>query len=225
MALLTRTRRPSRCNKLLGSYVIKCSDIGLEPEKKRAPGNIPADSATPYTLRWADLEACRRVAGKFAPFVIGDAHIISKTGQAAYGELIIVACAAAELAQTPYYKTMSEIIPNRQQPDPNQYQQGDVWIERVGAIPDGAELVDGVTLAEGEGHYAHRFAADADVEIYVKGGVRIISAVFNAIIYFPAFNKITFEAEWAEPGTVGIMTAPALSLAFIGGMPTLGAAA
>jgi hypothetical protein len=40
--------------------------------------------------------------------VIGAAHIISKTGQAAYREFIIVARTAAEFAQMPYYKTMSE---------------------------------------------------------------------------------------------------------------------
>jgi hypothetical protein len=39
-----------------------------------------------------------RVARNFDPFVIGAAHIISKTGQAAYSEFIIVARAAAELA-------------------------------------------------------------------------------------------------------------------------------
>ena len=63
-------------------------------------------------------------------------------------------------------------MPNRQQPDPNQYQQGDVWIERISAIPDGAERVEGVTLAEGEGHHLHRFEDGADVKIYVKDGVR-----------------------------------------------------
>jgi hypothetical protein len=47
-----------------------------------------------------------RVAGNFDPFVIGAAHIISKTGQAAYGEFIIVARTAAELAQMPYYKLL-----------------------------------------------------------------------------------------------------------------------
>jgi hypothetical protein len=48
-------------------------------------------------------------------------------------------------------------MPNSQQPHPNQYQQGDVWIERVSAIPDGTERVNGLAPAEGEGHHIHRF--------------------------------------------------------------------
>jgi hypothetical protein len=88
-----------------------------------------------------------------------------------------------------------------------------------------AERVNGLTPAEGEGRHAHRFAAGADVEIHVKNGVQIISDVFSAIIYSLSFNKITFEDEWAEPVAVGIKTAPALSPAFIGRMPTPGAVA
>src|SRR5215470_7063436 len=49
------------------------------------------------------------VAENFDPFVVGDAHIVSKTGQAAYGEFIIVPRTAGELAQMPYYDAMSEI--------------------------------------------------------------------------------------------------------------------
>jgi hypothetical protein len=60
----------------------------------------------------------------------------------------------------------------RRQSDPNQYQQGDVWIERIPEIPAGAEQVNGVTLAEGEGLHLHRFAVAADVELYVKDGMR-----------------------------------------------------
>jgi hypothetical protein len=63
------------------------------------------------------------------------------------------------------------------------------------------------------------------VGIYVKNGVRIISAVFSAIIYSPLFNKITFEDEWAEPVAVGIETAPALSPAFICRPPAPGVVA
>jgi len=59
-----------------------------------------------------------------------------------------------------------------QQPIEGQYQQGDVILRRVRAIPDGAERVNGATLAEGEGHHIHRFAAASDVELYVKDGVR-----------------------------------------------------
>jgi acetylornithine/succinyldiaminopimelate/putrescine aminotransferase/predicted amino acid dehydrogenase len=49
------------------------------------------------------------VAENFDPFVIGDAHIVSKTGQTAYGEFIIVPRTAGELAQMPYYDAISEI--------------------------------------------------------------------------------------------------------------------
>jgi hypothetical protein len=56
----------------------------------------------------------------------------------------------------------------RRQSDPNQYQQGDVWIERIPEIPADAEQVESATLAEGEGHHLHRFAVAADVELYVK---------------------------------------------------------
>jgi predicted amino acid dehydrogenase len=49
------------------------------------------------------------VAENFDPFVIGDAHIVSKTGRAAYGEFIIVPRTAGELAQMPYYDAISEI--------------------------------------------------------------------------------------------------------------------
>jgi predicted amino acid dehydrogenase len=49
------------------------------------------------------------VAENFDPFVIGDAHIISKTGQTAYGEFIIVPRTAEELSQMPYHDAISEI--------------------------------------------------------------------------------------------------------------------
>src|SRR5262249_10104430 len=45
----------------------------------------------------------------FDPFVVGDAHVVSKTGQTAYGEFIIVPRTAGELAQMPYYDAISEI--------------------------------------------------------------------------------------------------------------------
>ena len=56
----------------------------------------------------------------------------------------------------------------RRQSDANQYQQGDVWIERIPEIPAGTEKVKGATLAEGEGHHLHRFAVAADVELYAR---------------------------------------------------------
>jgi hypothetical protein len=69
-----------------------------------------------------------------------------------------------------------------QQPIEGQYQQGDVILRRVRAIPDGAERVDGATLAEGEGHHIHRFAAASDVELYVKDGVRFARVKKEATI-------------------------------------------
>jgi hypothetical protein len=73
----------------------------VEPEK-----NAPQVISPPIQqlLILSDGQISRlvaRVAANFDPFVIGDAHIISKAGQAAYGEFIIVACTAAELAQMP----------------------------------------------------------------------------------------------------------------------------
>lgn len=57
-------------------------------------------------------------------------------------------------------------------PIEGQYQQGDVIFQRVEAIPEGAEIVKGATFAEGEGHHIHRAAVAANVELYVKDGVR-----------------------------------------------------
>lgn len=54
----------------------------------------------------------------------------------------------------------------------DQFQQGDVWIQRVPSIPADATHIQGVVLAEGEGHHLHRFAVASDVELYVKDGVR-----------------------------------------------------
>ncbi|HKQ73445.1 MAG TPA: aminotransferase class III-fold pyridoxal phosphate-dependent enzyme [Blastocatellia bacterium] len=49
------------------------------------------------------------VAENFDPFVAGDAQIVSKTGQTAYGEFIVVPRTAEELAQMPYYDAISEV--------------------------------------------------------------------------------------------------------------------
>jgi uncharacterized membrane protein len=53
----------------------------------------------------------------------------------------------------------------------------------------------------------------------------VICAVFGAIIYFLLFKKITFQGEWTELWAVGIKTALALLLAFIGWLLTLGSMA
>jgi predicted amino acid dehydrogenase len=89
-----------------------CIDISLETEKMR-PGNIPADSATPYTSDRQISRLAVRVAGNFDPFVIGDAHIVSKTGQATYREFIIAARTAAELAQVSYMVEIIILAPER----------------------------------------------------------------------------------------------------------------
>jgi hypothetical protein len=69
-----------------------------------------------------------------------------------------------------------------QQPIEGQYQQGDVILQRVDAIPEGSEPVNGATLAEGEGHHVHRFAAPADVELYVKDGVRFARVKKDTVV-------------------------------------------
>ena len=56
--------------------------------------------------------------------------------------------------------------------NPGQFQQGDVWLQRVESIPADAEPVNSVVLAEGEGHHLHRFVVAEDVEMFVKDGVR-----------------------------------------------------
>lgn len=63
-----------------------------------------------------------------------------------------------------------------------QFQQGDVILKRVDAIPDGAEVVRGATLAEGEGHHLHRFAVAENVELYVKNGVRFARVKSDSVI-------------------------------------------
>lgn len=65
-----------------------------------------------------------------------------------------------------------------------------------------------------------RALAPRSLLIYV-----VICAVFGVIIYFLLFNKITFEGEWTELWAVGIKTALALLLAFIGWLLTLGSMA
>jgi hypothetical protein len=92
-------------------------------------------------------------------------------------------------------------MPNRQRPNANQYQQGDVWIERVGAIPDGAERVNGATLAEGEGHHVHRFAVDADVELHVKDGVQYARVLHE--------TKVEHVTSDGRPGEHNPITLPA----------------
>jgi hypothetical protein len=70
-----------------------------------------------------------------------------------------------------------------QSPIKGQYQQGDVWLQRVDTIPADAERVEGAVLAEGEGHHLHRFApAMPDIQLYVKDGVRYARVGREAVI-------------------------------------------
>jgi hypothetical protein len=71
-------------------------------QKKNAPQVISPPIQQLFILSDGQISRLvAHVAGNFAPFGIGAAHIVSKTGQAAYGEFIIVARAAAESARTP----------------------------------------------------------------------------------------------------------------------------
>jgi len=53
----------------------------------------------------------------------------------------------------------------------------------------------------------------------------LICAVFGTIIYFLLFKKVTFKSEWTELWAVGIKTALALLMAFLGWLLTLGSIA
>jgi hypothetical protein len=86
-------------------------------------------------------------------------------------------------------------------PIEGQYQQGDVILRRVHAIPDDAERVNGATLAEGEGHHIHRFAVASDVELYVKGGMR-----FARVKNDTAIEHVTQDGR---PGEHNPITLPA----------------
>jgi hypothetical protein len=52
-----------------------------------------------------------------------------------------------------------------------------------------------------------------------------ICAVFGAAVYLLLFKTITFKSEWTELWIVGIKTALALLLVFIGWLLTLGSMA
>ena len=52
-----------------------------------------------------------------------------------------------------------------------------------------------------------------------------ICAVFGAIVYLLLFKTISFKSEWTELWAVGIKTALALLLTFIGWLLTLGSIA
>ena len=79
----------------------------LHPLTVRDYANIDPSLSILSDQQISRLAEC--VAENFDPFVIGDAHIVSKTGQTAYGEFIIVPRTAGELAQMPYYDAISEV--------------------------------------------------------------------------------------------------------------------
>src|SRR5215470_6529040 len=72
----------------------------------------------------------------------------------------------------------------------------------------------------GLGRAAVRALAPRSLMIYA-----LLCAVFGGIIYFLLFKKITFKSEWTELWAVGIKTALALLLTFIGWLLTLGSMA
>lgn len=57
----------------------------------------------------------------------------------------------------------------------NQIQQGDVNLQRVKSIPNGAKKLNHRTLAYGEVTGHHHTIADEDVELYEKDGVLYVS--------------------------------------------------
>jgi len=79
----------------------------LHPLTTRDYANIDPSLGILSDQQISRLAEC--VAENFDPFVVGAAHIVSKTGQAAHGDFIIVPRTAGELAQMPYYDAMSEI--------------------------------------------------------------------------------------------------------------------
>jgi hypothetical protein len=87
-----------------------------------------------------------------------------------------------------------------------------LWIEAVS---------QGVAAAFLElGRVVTRALAPRSLLIYA-----LICAVFGAIIYLLLFKTITFKGEWTELWAVGIKTALALLLTFIGWLLTLGSMA
>jgi len=79
----------------------------LHPLTTRDYANIDSSLDILSDQQISRLAEC--VAENFDPFVVGDAHIVSKTGRTAYGEFIIVPRTAGELAQMPYYDAILEI--------------------------------------------------------------------------------------------------------------------
>lgn len=60
--------------------------------------------------------------------------------------------------------------------NPNQFQQGDLVIEKIKSIPESAaeqgNRKSKAVFLEGEGHHLHRAATVGDVSLYIKDGIR-----------------------------------------------------
>jgi hypothetical protein len=73
---------------------------------------------------------------------------------------------------------------------------------------------------KGFGRAVARALAPRSLLIYT-----LVCAFFGAIAYFLLFKKVTFKSEWTELWAVGIKTALALLMVFLGWLLTLGSMA
>jgi len=84
-----------------------------------------------------------------------------------------------------------------------------------------ATVREGVAMAfKSFGRSVARALAPRSLLIYA-----VICAVFGAIVYFLLFRQATFKGPWTQLWAVGIKTALALLIAFIGWLLTLGSIA
>ncbi|MGE0129686.1 MAG: hypothetical protein AB7U82_16525 [Blastocatellales bacterium] len=84
-----------------------------------------------------------------------------------------------------------------------------------------ATVREGLAAAfKGFGRAVARALAPRSLLIYA-----LVCAVFSAIVYFLLFKKVSFKSEWTELWAVGIKTALALLMVFIGWLLTLGSIA
>jgi len=84
-----------------------------------------------------------------------------------------------------------------------------------------ATVREGVVAAfKGFGRAVARSVAPRSLLIYA-----LVCAVFGAIAYFLLFQEATFKGEWTQLWAVGIKTALALLMVFIGWLLTLGSMA
>jgi hypothetical protein len=82
------------------------------------------------------------------------------------------------------------------------YQQGDVMIKPVDAIPKGAANIDGRVLAEGEAT-GHKHVADAeDVRLFVQEGTLYMSAPTGTTVVHEEHDVIEIPPGEYVIGTV-----------------------